>query len=80
MSVNRSPLLREIFQISYQGQCEKHFLICPQSEDCTTNLRIIFYTCGIVGKNFYFCGGNKCRHCEAWFQAVAIFVIAFNIK
>ena len=41
MSVNRSPLLREIFQISYQGQCEKHFLICPQSEDCTTNLEII---------------------------------------
>ena len=30
MSVNRSPLLREIFQISYQGQCEKHFLICLQ--------------------------------------------------
>ena len=25
MSVNRSPLLREIFQISYQGQCENTF-------------------------------------------------------
>ena len=50
MSVNRSPLLREIFQISYQGQCEKHFLICLQSEDCTTNLEIIFHSCVIVGE------------------------------
>ena len=45
MSVNRSPLPREIFQISYQGQCEKHFLICLQPFDCTTNLEIIFHSC-----------------------------------
>ncbi len=29
---------------------------CLQSEDCNANLEIIFYTCGIVSKNFYFCG------------------------
>ena len=42
MSVNRSPLLREIFQISYQGQCEKHFLICLQSEDCDYKVMNLF--------------------------------------
>lgn len=52
MSVNRSPLLREIFHISYQGSAKNTFVICPQSEDCTTNLRIIFYSCYIVIKNF----------------------------
>ena len=52
MSVCRCPMLREIFQISYQGQKRKTLSICLQSEDCTTNLEIIFESCEIVRKNF----------------------------
>ena len=42
MSAIRISLSFENFHIFIVGQCEKHFLICPQSEDCTTNLEIYF--------------------------------------
>ena len=79
MSAIRCSFSLKTVRFSIKNNTKNTFVICLQSEDCTTNLRIIFYTCGIVGKNFYFCGGNKCRHCESR-RLVAIFIIAFNIK
>ncbi len=52
MSVNRSPLLREIFQISYQGQCEKHFLICLQSNGLHHKFRNNFWELWYCGRKF----------------------------
>ena len=52
MSAIRCSFSLKTVRFSTKNNTKNTFVKCPQSEDCTTNLEIIFVSCGIVRKNF----------------------------